>query len=259
MHIYFFEHYQEVENQNRHATIHALVRVEEGEITMIQNLIDILAAPGAAFTRLREKPSILFPWLLITLSVASIQAGFLLLVDPAYLVDQLVDQALASNPAAGENQIRQNMGAVSPTVFAVSSAVGSFLVLTVIMAINAVYLNFMSKFGHGEFSFKAWFSLLAWTSIPTLFVAIADWVSILTASNGLISLASLQPLSLDALFGLNSNNRILQSLSLPQFWSLALVVMAYQHWTGVSMLKSALITLAPYLLIYGIWAAISLT
>jgi hypothetical protein len=225
---------------------------------MFQNLVDILAAPTSVFDRLKDKPSILFPWLLITVAVASIQAGFFLLVDQDFLVDQLVEQALASNPNAGENQMRQNLSAVNPTVFAASSAIAGFLALTIIMALNAVYLNFMSKFGHGQYSFKAWFSMLAWTGIPTLFVALAGWVSILTASNGLISLASLQPLSLDSLLGLDSGSRLLQSINLPQFWSMGLLVMGYKHWTGASLVKSAIITLAPYVLIYGIWAAVSL-
>jgi hypothetical protein len=225
---------------------------------MFQNLIDILAAPTAVFNRLKEKPSILFPWLLITVAVASIQTGFFLLVDHDYLVDQLVEQALANNPTAGENQLRQNLSGVSPTVFAASSAIATFVFLSVIMALNAVYLNFMSKFGHGQYSFKAWFSMLAWTGIPALFIALAGWVSILTASNGLISLTSLQPLSLDSLFGLDSGNRLLQSINLPQFWSMALLVMGYKNWTGASMVKSAVITLAPFILIYGVWAAVSL-
>jgi uncharacterized membrane protein len=225
---------------------------------MFQNLIDILASPMAVFTRLKEKPSFLFPWLLITLAVASIQTGFFLLVDHDYLVDQLVEQAMASNPTAGENQLRQNLSAVNPSVFAASSAVAGFLVLTVIMALNAVYLNFMAKFSHGQYSFKSWFSMMAWTGIPGLFVALAAWVSILTASNGLISLASLQPLSLDSLLGLDSGNRMLQSINLPQFWSMGLMVVGYKQWTGASTLKSAVITLAPYALIYGVWAAASL-
>jgi hypothetical protein len=226
---------------------------------MMQNLIDILTAPSAVFARLKEKPTILFPWFLIVVSVASSQTGFFLLVDPDYLVDQLVEQALASNPGVGENQLRQNMSNVSPTVFAGSSAIASVVILTVIMALNAVYLNFMSKFGHGQYSFKAWFSMLAWTGIPTLFVALAAWVSILSANNGLISLASLQPLSIDSLLGLDSNKQLLQNLNLPQFWSMGLMVLGYRHWTGASTTKSAVITLAPFILIYGIWAAVSLT
>lgn len=225
---------------------------------MFQNLVDIIAAPTAAFNRLKQQPSVLLPWLLIVLSVASIQLGFFLLVDHDFLVDQLVDQALANNPNAPENQMRQNLVNINPAVMGGGAAVATAFVISVIFAINAVYLNFMAKFGHQQYTFKSWFSLLAWTGIPGILVAVAAWVSILTANNGLISLASLQSLSLDSLLGLNTNSRLLQSLNLPQLWSMVLVVLGYQNWTGATMLKSAVITLAPYVLIYGIWAFISL-
>jgi hypothetical protein len=48
---------------------------------MFQNLIDILTAPSAAFARLKEKPTILFPLLLVLIATASVQVGYILLTD----------------------------------------------------------------------------------------------------------------------------------------------------------------------------------
>lgn len=225
---------------------------------MFQNFIDILAAPTAAFERLKTNPTFWFPLLLVMVCIASIQVGYLLLTDFNFLIDQMVDQALASNPNARERDVREAMDNLSPTVLATSAGVASMIAVPLISALYATYLNFVSKFGSPEYSFKHWFSLSCWTGIPTLFVALAAWAVILSSANGQVPQAALQPLSLDSLLALNSGKTILQNLNLPMFWSFALLTLGYRHFTGKSLSKSATITLAPYALVYGIWALASL-
>jgi len=225
---------------------------------MFQNFIDILAAPTAAFERLKTTPSFWFPLVLVMVCIASIQVGYLLLTDFNFLLDQMVDQALASNPNARESEVRAAMENVSPTMLATSASVASMIIVPLISALYATYLNFVSKFGNPEYSFKHWFSLSCWTGIPTLFVAAAAWAVILGSANGQVPQAALQPLSLDSLLALNSGKNIWQSLNLPAFWSFALLTLGYRHFTGKSLSKSATITLAPYALVYGIWALASL-
>ncbi|MEY4642705.1 MAG: hypothetical protein RLZZ227_2699 [Pseudomonadota bacterium] len=58
---------------------------------MFQNLVDIIAAPSAAFARLKEKPAILFPLLLVVFVTASVQAGYVLLTDRGFLAEQQVE------------------------------------------------------------------------------------------------------------------------------------------------------------------------
>lgn len=225
---------------------------------MFQNLIDIIAAPTAAFVRIKERPTILLPLLLVVLSTVSIQIGYFLLADPQIIVDQMVEQALASNPAAPEGQLRQSLSAISPMTLAVSSGVATCVILLVILALNAWYLSFMSKFSFNQLGWKHWMALVCWTSIPTVFVAIAAWASMLSIPNGQITLNDVNPLSLQALLQPETPNTMLQSMTLIQFWTMALLVLGYQNWTGKNMLTSAVIVLAPYVLIYGIWAAVTL-
>lgn len=224
---------------------------------MFQNVIDILTAPNAAFARLKQQPSVLFPLLLITLSVASIQVGYFFLTDFNFLIDQMVEQTLNANPQARESEIRAGLQSLSPMVLALSSTVAVLLGTPLITALYAWYLSFIAKFGQQEYSFKHWFSLVWWTSIPTLFVALAAWVVILSSSNGQVPQASLQPLSIDALLALDPPNTMLQNLSLPQLWALALCVLGYRSFTGKSYLHSAIVALAPYVLIFGTWGLIS--
>jgi hypothetical protein len=224
---------------------------------MLQNFIDIIAAPNAVFTRIKEKPSVLLPLLLVTVAMASIQLGYVYLTDFNFLVDQLVDQALASNPSAPESEIRARLENLNPNVIAVSGTVGVLIVVPLISVLYAWYLSFIAKFGTQEYSFRHWLSLVSWTGIPTLFVAVAAWVVILGSANGQVPQAALQPLSIDSLLALDPHNAVLQNLSLPQLWALGLAVIGYRHFTGKSAVHSAIVTLAPYVVIFGTWALVS--
>lgn len=225
---------------------------------MIQNLIDILASPTAVFKRLQSKPDVLLPLLLLIVATASVQVGYIMLTDFSFLMDQMIDQALATNPNIRESEIRPTLENLSPMVLSISGVASTVVLTLIIYALYASYLSFVGKFGTQEYTFKHWFSLICWTSMPTLLVAVAAWAVILSSSNGQISQTDLQPLGLDALLALNSGNALFQYLSLPLFWSMALLMLGYQHFTGKTLLKSALIALLPYLLIFGIWALITL-
>jgi hypothetical protein len=225
---------------------------------MLNNLIDIIASPSAVFPRLKEKPTVLLPLLLILLSTASIQAGYVLLTDPGFLVDQLVEQAIASNPNAPEGQLREVYSSLSPAVMAGTGVASTAIIILVILALNAVYLNFMGKFSFVQLGFKAWLSLLCWTGIPGLFAALASWVAILSNPNGQLPLSAVSPLSLGSLLQLDNPGTLLQQFNVTQIWSMALLVLGYQQWTGKGMLAAAVITLTPYVLLYGTWAAFTL-
>lgn len=224
---------------------------------MFQNLIDILVAPAAAFARLKDKPDFLFPLLLVMLAVASIQPGYVYLTDFNFLIDELVEQALRNNPAARESDIRASLGNLTRGQVAISGTVGVLLFVPLISALYAWYLSFIAKFGPQEYSFRHWFSLVCWTGLPTLFVALAAWVVILSSSNGQVPQAALQPLSLDALLALQPSSSVLQNISLPQLWALVLATLGYRHFTGKTLTHAVIVTWAPYVLIFGVWALVS--
>jgi hypothetical protein len=225
---------------------------------MFKNLIDILTSPSAAFARLKEEPTVLLPLLLILLSTASIQFGYVYLTDPGFLVDELVEQAMTANPNAPEGQLRQVYENLNPAVMAGAGAASTMIIVLLVLSINAVYLNVVSKFSFIQLGWKSWMSMLCWTGIPTVFTALASWAAILT-SNGQLPLQDVNPLNLASLLQLDVQGGPLPQLSVLQFWSMALVVMGYQQWTGKSMLASALITLTPYVLLYGIWGVVSMS
>jgi hypothetical protein len=145
------------------------------------------------------------------------------------------------------------------TTLAITTGVAACLFMLLILSLTAWYLSFMSKFSFNQLGWRHWMSMVCWTSIPTVFVAIAAWASMLSIPNGQIGLTDINPLSLQALLQVESSSTLLQSLNIVQIWTLALLVMGYQNWTGKSMLASAMIVLAPYVLIYGGWALVTLS
>jgi hypothetical protein len=227
---------------------------------MFNNLINILTSPKEAFVSIKEKPTVLVPLLLIVLSLASLQWGYFNAVDREFLIDELVEQAQAFANAP-EREVRENLENITPSRLAIQSAVSIAIIMPLLMMLYAGYLSLISKFTYDEIRFKQWFSLSAWTGLPSLFIALAGWVVILTNSDGLIGTTDIQPLSLNSLIFQTQGpfESMLSSLNLLQLWSLALSALGYQHWTGKSLAKSTTIVIAPYVVIYAVWSIITLT
>jgi hypothetical protein len=231
------------------------------ETAMFQNLIDIITAPSAAFARLKEKPAILFPMLLVLLALCSVQVGYILLTDRGFLIDQQMEQIEAILPNltdAQREQMTENSRNQSTTALILSATIGILVVYSLIVALYALYLRFVSKFSFVDIGWKAWFSLSWWTSIPLVFGALASWAVLLSNSNGQVPLVDLNPLNFANLLGLDTQNSLLMQVGPLYLWSFALLALGFQNWTKKSLVASALISLAPYLLIFGIWGYFSM-
>ncbi len=224
---------------------------------MMNNFVDIIAAPNQAMTRLQEKPTWFLPWLLVCVLTASMQFGFYSSVDPQYLIDQLVEQNL--QPGVSESDLRASMQglAENTSTLAITSSVAIFVVLLVVYAITAGYLYMISKFSGKDVNYKSWYSLAAWSGIPAVFTALAGWIVILT-SNGLIDVEAMNPLNLNYLLLRNDGDYagILNALNLMAIWSIVLMILGYKKFTSASSIQSAIVVLTPYLLILLVWALI---
>lgn len=220
---------------------------------MWQNFIDILTAPKAAFTRIREKPAILFPLLVFLVMIIAAQVGYLLLNDEGFVKDEMIEQALNTINANAEQAraIEQRVNEQSLVTQAIISAVAVCILFPLILALQAWYLSFMSKFSFSQLGFRHWFSLQCWTSLPSIFASLAALIILLADANGQVSQRELQPLSIYGLLGISTDSATLQQLNITQIWSLVLLALGYQQWTQKSLLTSILITWAPTLLIYG--------
>lgn len=226
---------------------------------MLQNLIDIIAAPNAAFARLKEKPTFLLPLVLLILSTVAATAGYMLLNDEGYVKDQIIEQYVnADMPAETRRVIEQRIEDQSLQTQALVSSAAIAIALPLMMALYAGYLVLMNKMSARAFSFRHWFALTCWTGIPSVISALISVIVLLTDSNGQVSQQEMQPLSITGLLGIDTTSPTLQQISLLALWSFTLLALGYKHWTGKSLATSIAITWAPYILIYGGIAVASL-
>jgi hypothetical protein len=220
---------------------------------MLQDLIDIIAAPQAVFTRLKERPAFLLPLLLVVVAAIGSSAGYLLLNDEGFVKDQIIEQALGNRdmPAETRRNAEKQIESMSVQTQAAISCAAIAIIVPLITAIYAAYLGMVNKFSAHQFSFKHWFSLASWTGIPNLIAALVSIVVLLTDANGQVSQQEMQPLSITGLLAIDTDSQALQQVNLMTLWALGLAAVGYQQWTGKSMLTSIAITWAPYVLIYG--------
>jgi hypothetical protein len=227
-----------------------------GGETMFQNLINIVAAPQSAFDSLKEKRSALFPLLLLVLITGLTQFLYFTNVDPDFLIDQLIEQM--SGLPIPEAELREGLEQSSPADGRIQSAISAAIFVPIMMALYAAYMSMTSKFTGDEIGFKRWFSLVAWTSVPVVFSALAGILVVLMSSDGMIALTDLKPFSLNNLIfhTTGSFRSLLSALDITQIWSAVLMILGYKNWTGKSGIGSGIVVLLPYILIYGIWALI---
>lgn len=118
-------------------------------------------------------------------------------------------------------------------------------------------LYLIAKFSDNDITYKKWFSLSAWCSVPAIFTALAGWLVIITAG-GLIEMTAINPLNLNFLLFKSEGEFAgwLSSLNLITIWSAVLLVLGYKIFTSCSTTKASIVVLTPYMLILAIWAAI---
>ena len=224
---------------------------------MLNNFIDIVVAPNQVFSRLKDKATWFLPWLLVFVLVASVQFGFFSLVDSEYLLDQLIEQSL--QPGIAESDLRATLQVQvdNKTLLVVSSVIGVLIALLLILAIRAAYFYFISKLSDNIISYKSWYSLVAWCSVPTVFTALAAWLVILSSDN-MIDINGLNPLNLNYLLFKSEGDfsRWLTAIDLIAMWGVVLTILGYKSFTSCSTTKASIIVLSSYILIFGIWALI---
>lgn len=226
---------------------------------MFKNLVNIIASPREAFQSIQEKPTILGPLVLILGALALAQFWVLTHVDYDYFVEAQIERAVAQQNGQ-EEQIRSSYEQLSPTLMGAISAGSTTIFLLLVFTLYAAFLNLMAKFSDDRYNFKHWFSIICWTGIPVLFTSLAMVVNLMLSADGQLDPSQLNPLSLNNLIFQTSGSwqTFLSALDVTQIWSMVLIVLGYQYSTNQSGLKSSIIALSPILLIFGIWAGVTL-
>jgi len=150
-------------------------------------------------------------------------------------------------------QIRQNF---TRSRLLTGSAVFVPLWISIVYLLQALYFFLVCKTGgYGEQSYGKWFSFSVWTSFPIVLSTIASGIAYLFASPQ-TSYYALDVTSLNALlFRLPLGHPLMSvaaSVHLTTFWALGLMSVGFAQWTKKSLGQSALIVLAPWIIIYAL-------
>lgn len=217
--------------------------------------INVLTAPTEAFRTIRQHPTALFPLVLIIASTMGVMAWYFAVLD----YDWYIDDTLSQFPDFSEQQMedaREGMQSFSQSSMMWITMLSGSVTILVIYLLQSSYLSLFSALRGDDIRFRQWWSLVAWTNLPSLFLAISMAVNILLNPSGQLSTLELNGLTLLSL-GMETDNpslnRIFSTINLAMIWNLVLLVMAYRQWLQESVIKAATIVVAPYLLIFGVW------
>jgi Yip1 domain len=220
-------------------------------------MVDIIAGPSQAIDGIRGHNGWMWWPLLTTFAVTiGITVFYTLWVDFPWLVEETIRALPADTPPENEDAIRDFM---SPNKQAMFGVVGIILITFIIYALQAVYLNLVTKMAVGDqFKFGDWFAFSAWTGFVGIFNSIIMLGVILTSSSNQVGQESLLPLSFNTLFIHAAPGEPWftwgNSLTLVNIWILVLMAIGYSRWTKASIGKSFAITSAPWIALFGIWA-----
>ena len=221
--------------------------------------INLFTSPTETFAALKHHPSKLFPLLLIAAGNALVMFWYFNIVDYSWYIDDVI--AGLNLEADQIEDTREGMEALSRTTMMGFALLGGFVGIFLMFLLQTVYLSLVAALRGDQYKFGHWFSLVCWSGLPFLLSAMGMAVTILLSPNGQLSVYDLDPLALRNL-GMVSNNESVQSLynsvSLSMLWSLALILIGFNQWTGNGWFRSSVVVFAPYAAILGIWAYFAL-
>jgi uncharacterized membrane protein YhdT len=212
--------------------------------------------PRKAFVALGERPRFLFPLVALIIGSAGLVLWYYSVVDLAWLTDrQLRGNAMAAQLSEAQIEAQVERAAERGRTTAVITTVITALGLVIGYLIYAVYYLLAGKVTNVQRSFKHWFSLACWTSMPSLLAVIPAAIVLFTATTAQIDQADLRVLSLNALFFHREAGEpgytVLSSIGLPEMLSVYLSILGVKVWSNRSWLFSAIFTLLPLVLILG--------
>ena len=232
----------------------------DSSYSMLNAMVDIVAAPGKALDEIKLHTSWLWWPLLITMLLASgLMIYYYSWVDFPWLIEETIRQVPAESRAESADVIRKFMSVGTSTWTTVTAIVVMSLI---IYTIQATYLHLANKLTTGaEIGFGQWFSFSVWTAFVGVFGALAAFVVIFMADSNQLATQELQVLSLNSLLvHASAGDRLFtwaSSLTLINFWTLFLMSIGYARWTGAGIVKSTIIAVLPWVLIFGVWGLLA--
>jgi hypothetical protein len=219
-------------------------------------LMSFLLEPRSAVRSLQERPTFLFPLLLITLGAAASLVWYFSVVDYAWLMDHTILQN-PDHADLNEAQKAEMASSMTRDVLMWSSLAAVLLGIPLMRLLESVYYFLAGRAVGMAQPFRHWLALACWSGLPALLALAASAVFLLMHPNGQVTQEQLSVLSLNELFNVPEGNRwysMLSSVTVLHPWMLWLSAVGVQTWSGRSMLFSFGFALLPWAVAYGIWS-----
>ena len=226
---------------------------------VVRLVVDSLLAPSAAFASIRARP--VWAWMVIALIVISSALSVYALIgsaSPEWIVEQQLQEVSDLKPDERE-AARRTLLEIAPYAAHLAAA-STAITMPIFCALLALFYFLGERaLGTSRNVYGQWFGLSAISLMPMLINAL-----------GLIVLCFIQPgdkplqlanyASLNALvLGLAPGERghgLAAALSLFYLWNIVLAAIGTRVFSGYGWGKSVLLAALPYLLLFGVWAAL---
>lgn len=220
-------------------------------LAVTQAGVDVLSSPAPGFESIKRTPrSWWVPILLVTIASVAYWSIYFETVD----MDWLSHQALAALEGKLDPHALERMSqAITPRVLIVEALAGKVLTLSITVAVIAAYLRVVSQWQVRETpSPLQWLALAAWSRLPEL----AGYIgSGLRMAIGPHQRLAAEQLSITSVAGFMSAAPVgglagyMAHYDLLGLWELALLVIGYAVYTGVSRHRAMVTVLSPWLLL----------
>lgn len=222
----------------------------------LQACKNIFFKPNGVFTAIEDTHN--WSWLPFFIVLAtSILPVYLYFdfVDLQWYTQLIIDTSYADISPAEQDAIRSNM---TQEQMPLVTSFMMFFSLIISNAIVATYLNITAKMDEECVQgFTDWYGFSWWTSMPGVINSLIAVLVILLASDTQLSPITINPTSLAYLFNIDMASdwfTVLQSIRIDTFWTMYLVTVGLSRWTKIAARKTYIIAIAPYVIIWGVWA-----
>jgi len=222
----------------------------------IQLAVALVMDPKGAIAEIEARPRFLFPLLVTVLVSGAALFWYYSIVDAAWLIDT----SMRNDPRTQqmtEEQLALISRFMTRNTLMFGSLFGVVFIAVVARLLEATWYLLAGKVTKVQRSFKQFFSLACWTSLPQLIAVLPAIPLLLTTTSPQTEPGALSPLSLNELIFHRAMNtpgyNLFANFNLLHIFTLFLAVYGIKLWSGRSWLFASIYVLLPLVLICGIW------
>lgn len=224
--------------------------------TLQTSVVDVFVYPSSFFNSLIKSTNWL--WLGLALLLLPAALSSYVFVDNMSM-EWFVQQSLAQSAEMTRSEYENAKQYITSSFAAAGKVTAIFVSIAMLIPVLLVALYFkLVCFTHDHFKYKDWLNFSVWISMPQLVNTLGFCLLLLLADNGDLPLNLVNYSSLNQLLlNLNMDNpyfQLAENLNVFYLWSIALGSIGLQRWCNYSVTKALVISSAPYLLLFSIWA-----